>query len=208
MTDRKIYPPLAARRPVRCPSLRSSAPARRRTMPIMSHREPLLVKNLTHKAERTGYHPQVILAGRRINDGMAKFVADKTARMIALAGKAVRGAKVNLLGLTFKENVTDLRNSKVAELRAALAAQGARVHVHDPIADPRQAKHEYGIELEEWSALPQADALILAVAHRGYRERSTEEFLGKLAPGGCVLDVKGVLDLDALRRAGCACWRL
>ena len=163
---------------------------------------------LTHRAEMAGYHPQVILAGRRINDGMANFIADKTARMIALAGKAVRGAKVNLLGLTFKENVTDLRNSKVAELRNVLVAQEARVHVHDPIADPRQAKHEYGIELEEWSALPQADALIVAVAHRGYRERSTAEFLDKLAPGGCVLDVKGALDLDALRRAGCACWRL
>jgi UDP-N-acetyl-D-galactosamine dehydrogenase len=163
---------------------------------------------LTHRAEMAGYHPQVILAGRRINDGMAKFVADKAARMIAAAGKAMRGAAINLLGLTFKENVTDLRNSKVAELRDELVAQGARVHVHDPIADPRESKREYGIELEDWSALPQADALILAVAHKGYSERGAGEFLAKLLPGGCVLDVKGVLDLDALRQAGCACWSL
>jgi UDP-N-acetyl-D-glucosamine/UDP-N-acetyl-D-galactosamine dehydrogenase len=163
---------------------------------------------LTHRAEMAGYHPQVILAGRRINDGMAKFIADKAANMIALAGKAMRGATVNLLGLTFKENVTDLRNSKVAELRDELKALGAVVHVHDPIADPREAKQEYGIELEDWSALPQADALILAVAHKGYRERAAGEFLAKLAPGGCVLDVKGALDLDAMRRAGSTCWRL
>ncbi|MEK6245041.1 MAG: UDP binding domain-containing protein, partial [Pseudomonadota bacterium] len=155
-----------------------------------------------------GYHPQVILAGRRINDGMAGFVAAKAARLLELGGKAVSGATINLLGLTFKENVTDLRNSKVADLRAVLVSQGARVHVNDPLADPAAARREYGIELEDWAALPRADALILAVAHRGYRERSSGEFLDKLAPGGCVLDVNGVLDLDALRRGGCTCWRL
>jgi UDP-N-acetyl-D-galactosamine dehydrogenase len=163
---------------------------------------------LTHRAEMAGYHPQVILAGRRVNDGMAEFIAGKTARMLALAGKAISGARVNLLGLTFKENVSDLRNSQAAQLLDALVAQGAQVQVHDPVADARDAQREYGIALAEWSALPRADALILAVAHRGYRERSTREFLDQLAPGGCVLDVKGVLDLDALRQAGCACWRL
>ena len=163
---------------------------------------------LTHRAEMAGYRPQVILAGRRINDGMAGFVAGKAAQMLELAGKPVRGAKINLLGLTFKENVTDLRNSKVAELRAELAALGAVVHVHDPIADPLEAKREYGIALEKWEDLPRADALILAVAHKGYRERGAGDFLAKLAPGGCVLDVKGALDLDAMRRAGSTCWRL
>ena len=163
---------------------------------------------LTHRAEMAGYHPQVILAGRRINDGMAKFVAGKTARLLELGGKTVSGATINLLGLTFKENVTDIRNSKVAELREELVSQGARVHVNDPLADPAEARNEYGIELEAWSALPRADALILAVAHRDYLQRGTEEFLGKVAPGGCVLDVKGALDLDALRQGGCTCWRL
>ena len=163
---------------------------------------------LTHRAEMAGYRPQMILAGRRINDGMAGFVAGKAARMLELGGKAIGGATINILGLTFKENVTDLRNSKAADLRAALVAQGARVHVNDPLADTAAARREYGIELEDWSALPRADALILAVAHAAYRKRGTDEFLGKLAPGGCVLDVKGALDLEALRREGCTCWRL
>ena len=163
---------------------------------------------LTHRAEMAGYHPQVILAGRRINDGMAEFVAGKTARLLERGGKPVSGATINLLGLTFKENVTDLRNSKVADLRMALVQQGARVHVSDPLADPGAAKREYGIELESWDALPRADALIVAVAHRQYRERPAADYLDKLAPGGCVLDIKGVLNLDELRREGCTCWRI
>ena len=163
---------------------------------------------LTHRAEMAGYHPQVILAGRRINDGMAKFVAAKAADMLGRHGKGVRGATINILGLSFKENVTDIRNSKVADLRNELVAQGARVNVHDPLADPAQAEHEYGIALVDWDALPRADALILAVAHKAYRARDAGDFLGKLAPAGCVLDIKGALDLDALRRAGCFCWRL
>jgi UDP-N-acetyl-D-galactosamine dehydrogenase len=163
---------------------------------------------LTHRAEMAGYHPQVILAGRRINDGMAAFVAGKAAALLEQSGKQVRGATINLLGLTFKENVTDIRNSKVADLRAELVSQGARVHVHDPLADPAEAKREYGIALETWDALPRADALILAVPHKAYLARPAADFLGKLAPGGCVVDVKGVLDLDALRREGCTCWRL
>jgi UDP-N-acetyl-D-glucosamine/UDP-N-acetyl-D-galactosamine dehydrogenase len=163
---------------------------------------------LTHRAEMAGYQPQVILAGRRINDGMAAFVAGKTARLLELGGKALRGATINLLGLAFKENVTDIRNSKVADLRAELVSQGARVHVNDPLADAGDARREYGIELENWSALPRADALIVAVAHRQYLARAAGDYLGKVAPGGCVLDLKGALDLDALRRGGCNCWRL
>jgi UDP-N-acetyl-D-glucosamine/UDP-N-acetyl-D-galactosamine dehydrogenase len=163
---------------------------------------------LTHRAEMTGYHPQVILAGRRINDGMAKFVAEKTIRMVALAGKAVRGAKVNVLGLTFKENVPDLRNSKVADLLAELRAYGAEVHVHDPLADPAEAEHEYGVTLEPWETLPRAEALVLAVPHRALLARSAQEMMSKLMPQASVVDVKGVLDLEAFRAAGCACWRL
>ena len=163
---------------------------------------------LTHRAELAGYHPQVILAGRRINDGMAKFIAGKTGRLLELGGRALSGATINLLGLTFKENVADIRNSKVADLHAELVARGAHVHVSDPLANRADARSAYGIELKEWDALPRADALVLAVAHRAYRARSTADFLGKLAPGGCVVDVKGALDLDALRRDGCTCWRL
>ena len=163
---------------------------------------------LTHRAEMAGYHPQVILAGRRINDGMAAFVAGKAARLLELGGRPASGATVHLLGLTFKENVTDLRNSGAARLRAELKSLGARVHVHDPLADPAAARSEYGVELEDWTALPRADLLILAVAHQQYLARAPGDFLDKVAPGGCVLDVTGVLDMQALRRAGCTCWRL
>jgi UDP-N-acetyl-D-galactosamine dehydrogenase len=163
---------------------------------------------LTHRAEQAGYKPQVILAGRRINDDMASFLADKTARLLELAGKPIRNATINMLGLTFKEGVTDLRNSQAASLRRALTERGAQVQVHDPIADPEAAQHEYGIALQAWETLPRADALILAVAHRQYRERGAAEFAARLAPGGCVIDVKGVLDLEALRTQGYRCWRL
>lgn len=163
---------------------------------------------LTHRAEMAGYHPQVILAGRRINDGMAKFIAEKVVRMIALGGKPILGAKVTILGLTFKEDVADLRNSKVADLCAELRAYGADVRVHDPLADLREAENEYGISLHSWEALPPADALVLAVAHRYYRKCTPEALAAKLVPSGAVVDVKGLLDLNALRAMGYACWRL
>ena len=163
---------------------------------------------LTHRAEAAGYHPQVILAGRRINDGMAEFVAARAESMLKTWGKKIAGARINLLGLTFKENVADLRNSKVAELHTRLAKAGAELHVHDPRADAGAAEREYGIRLERWEDLPRADALVLAVAHREYAARRTEEFLEKVMQGGCVLDVKGVLDLELLTKAGCKCWRL
>jgi UDP-N-acetyl-D-glucosamine/UDP-N-acetyl-D-galactosamine dehydrogenase len=162
---------------------------------------------LTHRAEMAGYHPEVILAGRRINDGMAKFVAEKTIRLLALAGKPIRGVKVNVLGLTFKENVPDLRNSKVADLCAELVGYGAEVYVHDPRADPADAKAEYGIILRAWDELPKADALVLAVAHREF-QRPVRDFADKLAPSGTVIDVKAALDPAALRDAGLAYWRL
>ena len=150
----------------------------------------------------------MILAGRRINDGMAKFVAGRAVAMLQAAGKPVAGARINLLGLTFKENVADLRNSKVAELHAELAAAGAELHVHDPRADAGAALREYGIRLERWEELPRADALVLAVAHREYKARTAQDFLDKVAPGGCVLDIKGALDLESLTKAGFSCWRL
>ena len=163
---------------------------------------------LTHRAEMAGYHPQVILAGRRINDGMAKFVADKVVKMLALAGRPLRGAKINLLGLTFKENVRDLRNSKVADLHEELSGYGVELHVNDPLADAAEVQAEYGIRLKAWDDLPQADVLILAVAHAAYLRRRTEELLAKVAADGCVIDVKSVLDLPAIQHAGRSCWRL
>ncbi len=163
---------------------------------------------LTYKAEKLGYHPQVILAGRRINDGMGQYIADKTMEQIAAGGRAVKGARVNVLGLTFKENVPDLRNSKVADVIAALRAADVEVQVHDPLADADDARHEYDIELTGWEALPLADALILAVPHRHYLDMPLAALTAKLATGGCVIDIKSVLDRSAIERAGLRVWRL
>lgn len=163
---------------------------------------------LTHKAAMVGYHPQVILAGRRINDGMAKFVAEKTVKEMIRAGFQVKGSAVNVIGLTFKENCPDLRNSKVADVINELKSYGLEVHVHDPLADPQEAHHEYGIELESWEDLPQARALVVAVAHHEVIERPLADFQSKLVSQGCFIDVKSKFDLDVIRDAGFNAWRL
>jgi UDP-N-acetyl-D-galactosamine dehydrogenase len=163
---------------------------------------------LTHKADMLGYHPQVILAGRRINDGMGKYVADQTIKLMIQAGSSVKGAAVNVLGLTFKENCADLRNSRVIDVIRELTAFGARVHVHDPVADPAEAMHEYGLILTPWDELPRADAIVSAVAHRALRERSVDELAAKLMPNGVYVDVKSQVDAAALRSRGVQVWRL
>src|SRR5262249_22611828 len=157
---------------------------------------------LTHKAERTGYHPQVILAGRRINDGMGKYVAEQTVKRMIAAGSAVKGAKVNVLGLAFKEDCADVRNSKVAELAAELASYGAEVAIHDPEANADEAEREFGIRLVSWEALPRADALVAAVAHKAFVGMPMTKIKEKLAPGGCFIDVKARFDRGALEAAG------
>jgi UDP-N-acetyl-D-galactosamine dehydrogenase len=163
---------------------------------------------LTHKAEMIGYHPQVILAGRRINDGMAKFVAEKTVKSMISAGFHVKGSKVNVIGLTFKENCPDLRNSKVADIVYELQSYGVEVHVHDPVAEADEAQHEYGIALERWEDLPKGDALIVAVPHKEVLARSLTDFQSKLNDGGCFIDVKAQFDPNGIREAGYCLWRL
>jgi UDP-N-acetyl-D-galactosamine dehydrogenase len=163
---------------------------------------------LTHKAEMVGYHPQVILAGRRINDGMAKFVAEKTVKSIIAAGFHVKGAKVNVIGLTFKENCPDLRNSKVADIVYELQSYGVDVHVYDPVASSAEAQHEYGITLDSWEDLPQADAIVAAVPHREIMARPLADLMAKLNPNGCFIDVKAQFDKPALQEAGFSVWRL
>jgi UDP-N-acetyl-D-galactosamine dehydrogenase len=163
---------------------------------------------LTHKAEMIGYHPQVILAGRRINDGMAKLIAEKTIKEMIKAGVNVSGAKVNVLGLTFKENCPDLRNSKVADVVAELKSYGVDVHVHDPVADADEAHHEYGVTLETWESLPRADAIVAAVSHRELVARPLGDFQSKLVPNGVFIDVKSQFDSAALQKAGLHVWRL
>ena len=163
---------------------------------------------LTHKADKLGYHPQVILAGRRINDGMGKYVAEQTVKQLVQAGAPIKGAHVNVLGLTFKENCPDIRNSRVIDVVHELESYGLSVHVHDPLADPAEAQREYGVELEPWESLPRARAIVAAVAHREYRERPPAEYAAKLQPGGLFVDVKCQADVSALRALGVTVWRL
>jgi UDP-N-acetyl-D-galactosamine dehydrogenase len=136
---------------------------------------------LTHKADKLGYHPQVILAGRRINDGMGKYVAEQTVKHMIQSGFPVKDAKIIVLGLTFKEDCPDLRNSRVIDVISELKSYGADVHVHDPVADPDEAVHEYGVALAPWDKLPRAHAIVLAVAHGAFARRPVDEFVGKLS---------------------------
>jgi UDP-N-acetyl-D-galactosamine dehydrogenase len=163
---------------------------------------------LTHKAEMLGYHPQVILAGRHINDGMGKFIAEQTVKNMIAAGSYVKGARVNVLGLTFKENCADLRNSKVGDVINELKTYGIEVFVHDPWADPEEAMHEYGVRLFGWEELPRADAIVAAVSHQQLVSQSIEDIQKKLIKGGCFIDVKAVFDRQALEQAGIRVWRV
>ena len=164
---------------------------------------------LTHKAEKLGYHPDVILAGRRINDGMAKYIAEQTVKQMIQAGSGVKDAKVIVLGLTFKENCPDLRNSKVADLVCELQDFGCEVFVHDPIASSAEALHEYGVELTTWGDLPaSSEAVVLAVAHRQYCDMGLEALLTKAKPGAVFVDVKSAHDAETVKRYGMRGWRL
>ena len=163
---------------------------------------------LTYKAELLGYHPEVILAGRRINDNMGKFIAEQTIKHVIRNGNPVKGAKIIVLGLTFKENVPDLRNSHVIDVINELKSYGVQVFVHDPVPNPEAARHEYGLELISWEELPTADAMVVAVAHRQFRNMGAETLARKIAKGGCFIDVKSQFDGKALTAAGLCVWRL
>lgn len=163
---------------------------------------------LTHKADMLGYHPQVILAGRRINDGMAKFIAEKVVKEIIKAGHHVKGCVVNVMGLTFKENCPDLRNSKVADMIVELQSYGVDVHVHDPLADADEAQHEYGLTLETWDQLPRATVTIAAVSHASLMNRPLSDYQSKSAENACFVDIKSKFDRAALTAAGFTIWRL
>ena len=163
---------------------------------------------LTHQAEKLGYHPQVILAGRRINDGMGQFIAEQTVKNLIQNGFAVKGAHVTVLGLTFKENCPDLRNSKVIDVIRELQSYGITVHVHDPVATSEEAEHEYGVQLTPWDKLPRADALVCAVAHKEYKTRTTAEFAEKLSKDGLFVDVKCIANIAEFRALGLNTWRL
>jgi UDP-N-acetyl-D-galactosamine dehydrogenase len=145
---------------------------------------------LTARAEAAGYHPHVILAGRRINDGMGAFIAQRLIKMLIDAERRVKGAKVGVVGLTFKEEVPDLRNSRVPDILAELRSFGVNALVHDPMADREEALHEYGVKLVDLDAFKDLDALILAVPHRLVTDRGADYLFNLIAPGGIFIDVK------------------
>jgi len=163
---------------------------------------------LTHKAEKVGYHPQVILAGRRINDGMGKYVAEQTVKEMIRAGFSIRGDDVVVLGLTFKENCPDTRNTRVIDVIQELRSYGAKVHVHDPVANAEEAMHEYGVTLTAWDDLPEAAAVVYAVAHSEFVNRPVPEFVAKMRPGAVLTDVKCQADAAAFQKHGVTVWRL
>ncbi len=163
---------------------------------------------LTHKAEMLGYTPQVILAGRRINDGMGKFVAEQIIKRMIAHDLPVKGADVIVLGMTFKENCPDLRNSRVIDVVRELTSFGVRVWIHDPLADAKECEHEYGVTLTPWADLPVASAMIAAVSHREYAEMGVGALAARLVPGGLFADVKCAHDPAAVTAAGLRLWRL
>ncbi|WP_057882137.1 nucleotide sugar dehydrogenase [Tsuneonella troitsensis] len=152
---------------------------------------------LTSAAERLGYRPEVILAGRRINDSMGGEVARKGVKLLLSQGGGLSGAKVGILGLTFKENVPDLRNSKVPDIVAEFREFGVEPLIHDPHANGDEAQHEYGLTLSDEADLHDLDILVLAVNHRHYLE-DTEDLVARLKPKGILLDVKSALDPKAM----------
>ena len=163
---------------------------------------------LTHKAEMLGYHPEVIVAGRRINDGMGKFIAEQTVKNLIRNGWQVKNAPIIVLGLTFKEDCPDLRNSRVIDVIRELQSYGAEVIVHEPVADAAEAMHEYHVELTAWDDLPQAAAIVAAVGHKAFKDRPLSDFVGKLQKGGVLTDVKSMFDAAQLTAEGVTVWRL
>lgn len=163
---------------------------------------------LTYKAKQLGYRPEVILAGRRINDGMGKVIADETVKKLILKGAKILGAKVAILGLTFKENCRDLRNSKVIDVINELKSFGVDLLLHDPIADFDEALKEYDLELSEWDDIHDVDALVLCVAHKQYRELSAQDYNNKLNRNKLIMDVKSILNRDDFGDYGVDIWRL
>jgi UDP-N-acetyl-D-galactosamine dehydrogenase len=148
---------------------------------------------LTARAEAAGYYPQVILSGRRINDGMGSFIAQRLVKLLIAAERPVKGARIGILGITFKEDVPDLRNSRVPDIVAELREFGIIASVADPLADPAEAKREYGIELIPVAAFTELDGLILAVPHHVLGETGWNPVLAALGPGGVFIDVKSAI---------------
>lgn len=163
---------------------------------------------LTHKAEMLGYHPQVILAGRHINDSMGNFVAQQTVKHMIKADSHIKGGKVIVLGLTFKEDCPDLRNSRARDVIDELESFGVETYLHDPVALTDELEEEYGKRVYSWDKLPKADAMVVAVGHEQFLKLSSKEIASKLKKGGCFIDVKSKFNQQELKGLGLTVWRL
>jgi UDP-N-acetyl-D-galactosamine dehydrogenase len=163
---------------------------------------------LTYKAELMGYIPQVIQAGRRINDNMGRFVARKGVKLLIQSGHSMQNIAATVVGLTFKEDCPDLRNSKIIDIVNELKDYNVDVTVHDAMADSLEAQKEYGVTLTQWKNLPKVDLLVLAVAHIAYTKMGLDELLKNVKPGGVILDVKSILPKDEIKARGFILWRL
>ena len=167
---------------------------------------------LTHKAEEIGYNPQVILSGRRINDSMGKYIAEQTIKKLIEADKVVKGSKVLVMGITFKENVSDIRNSKVIDIISELKEYGVEVVVIDPLALPEDIHKEYGINLVEYQSTIKADGIIVAVNHKEFKETLTVETIinhfSEVSGNGVVMDIKSVFEPKDFNQTDVLYWRL
>lgn len=163
---------------------------------------------LTYRAEQLGYIPQVILAGRRINDNMGRYVARKGIKLVLKHGLDFTNLQVGVLGFTFKEDCPDVRNTKVIDVINELNDYNAKVYCCDPVADSADAEHEYGVKFTPFADIPQVPLLIVAVAHKEFKALSLNELLDKVTPGGIVIDVKSILPKEEIRERGYILWRL
>jgi UDP-N-acetyl-D-galactosamine dehydrogenase len=163
---------------------------------------------LTHKAKMLGYHPEVISAGRRINDSMPAHIVEQTVKRMIQSGSSVKRARVGILGLTFKEDCPDLRNSKVGDVVKEFKTYGVELLVHDPLADRAEAEHHYNVGLCAWNDLVDLDAIILCVSHNEYKALSVEDYKTMLNPGAVLMDVKSSVDETTFKQAGINLWRL
>jgi UDP-N-acetyl-D-galactosamine dehydrogenase len=163
---------------------------------------------LTHKAEKVGYIPQVILAGRRINDGMGKFIAQQTIKEMIRAGHNIVKSRVTILGLTFKEDCPDVRNTRVVDIIKELREYGVEIQVCDPQADADEALHEYGVTLTPLVSLKPAVAVVVAVAHAEFRALTVNDICRLTYGNPVLIDVKGIFNRDELRNSGVRVWRL
>ena len=163
---------------------------------------------LTHKSEILGYKPEVILAGRRVNDTMGKYIANKTIKEMIKAGQVVNGATITILGLTFKENCPDLRNTKVIDIINELKEYGVTVQVHDAMAEKKDAEKYYGIKLKTFEELKKTSTLILAVPHKEYLSWPTDKIKSLLDKNPLIIDVKSILDKTEYEKNKIKIWRL